>query len=125
MQLLARTFVALVALATLASAQVQPDAGPDQSITYGTSATLAGVLNNRSHLDWWTADGNFATEDCILQYRDDAPMVVSPKLRDAAGRTYGWPSDLLRINGQVYGIESYNRYLYTVNVQTGVCTPIG
>jgi hypothetical protein len=117
--------VALAALASISSAQVSPDAGADQDIAFGSSAALAGVLNNRSPLDFWTADGNLATENCILMYRDGQPLGVSPPLHDAANHVFGWPSDLIPINGQIYGIESYRRSLYTVDVQTGLCSAIG
>lgn len=125
MRLLPSAILAVAALAPQLRAQVSPDAGPDQTISFGTSATLAGALNNRSPLDYWTSDGNFATEDCILMYRDGDPVRSSPRLRDPLGGVMGWPSDLLRIGGQVYGIESARRYLYTVDEVTGVCTPIG
>src|SRR6185436_7708690 len=107
MRNLAFTLFASLFLGAISSAQVLPDAGPDQSIALGSSATLAGVLNNRSPLDWWTADGNLASENCILQYHDGAPLTVSPQLHSPTGQVFGWPSDLLRINGQIYGIESY------------------
>ena len=119
------TFVVFAALATLSSAQVAPDAGLDQTVAFGTAAELTGVLNNRSPVDFWTADGNFATENCILMYRDGQPLGVSPALHDAAGHVFGWPSDLQVIGGQVYGIESFRRSLYTVDVQSGLCTAIG
>jgi hypothetical protein len=111
--------------ASSSTAQIQPDAGPDQSITLPATATLAGSLANRSPLDYWTADGNHATENRIVMYSDAAGIHASPVLHNAAGTIFGWPSDLLEIGGLVYGIESFHRFLYTVDVSTGLCTPIG
>lgn len=125
MRFLPSAMLALAALAPQLSAQVSPEAGPDQTIAFGSSATLAGALNNRSPLDFWTSDGNLATEDCIVMHRDGEPLRASPRLHDPLGAGMGWPSDLLRIGGQVYGIESGRRFLYTVDEITGLCTPIG
>lgn len=125
MRILTCALLALAAFPTLSLAQVSPDAGPDQNVAFGSSAVLAGVLNNRSPLDFWTADGNLATENCILMYHDGQPLGVSPPLHDAFGHVFGWPSDLIPIGGQIYGIESFRRSLYTVDVQTGLCSAIG
>ncbi len=125
MRTLIHASIAIAALSVLAVAQVAPDAGPDQSVPLASGAQLSGVLSNRSPLDFWTADGNFSTEDSIVMYRDGAALSASPRLHDAANHVFGWPSDLQRINGQIYGIESARRVLYTVDVQTGLCTQIG
>ncbi|MCE9593615.1 MAG: hypothetical protein K8S98_05430 [Planctomycetes bacterium] len=114
------SFIALPALA-----QVQPDAGVDQTITLDVGAALQGALPGRSPLAYWTADGNGTTENSIVFYDDTTGVTSSPVLRNAAGKVFGWPSDLLEINGSVYGIESLYRYLYTVDVSTGICTPVG
>ncbi len=124
-----RQLIASLAFAPMfavsALAQVQPDAGPDQSITLPATAQLAGVLNNRSPLDYWTADGNHASENEIVMYSDITGIHYSPVLHNAAGTIFGWPSDLLEIGGKVYGIESLHRFLYTTDVTTGLCTPVG
>lgn len=125
MRFLTQTLLAISAFTTVAFAQVLPNAGADQTIAFGSSASLAGVLNNRSPLDFWTADGNLSTENCVLMYRDGQPLASSPPLHDSANHVFGWPSDLIPINGQIYGIESYRRSLYTVDVQTGLCSAIG
>jgi hypothetical protein len=125
MHRLADFALALTASALAASAQVVPNAGPDLTIALPQSASLAGALQNRSPLVWWTADGNVATENRILMYDEAKGLEASPLLRTAGGLTFGWPSDLIVTHGQVYGIESFHRYLYTVNVRTGLCTPIG
>ncbi|HTF88585.1 MAG TPA: thrombospondin type 3 repeat-containing protein, partial [Planctomycetota bacterium] len=83
------------------------------------------VLNNRSILDWWTADGNHTTENRIVMYSDLTGVTASPELRSTFGVLFGWPSDLIWIGNQLYGIESFQRYLYTVVPETGVCTAIG
>src|SRR5688572_24271599 len=105
--------------------QVSADAGPDQTVTFPGPAQLAGALNNRSILDWWTADGNNATENRIVMYSDVAGVSASPVLKNAAGTIFGWPSDLIWIGGQLHGIESLQRYLYTCDPVSGLCTPIG
>lgn len=125
MRTLASTFLALSALSLVSVAQVAPDAGPDQSVSLASGALLGGVLNNRTPLDFWTADGNGTTEDKIVMYHEGSPLTSSPWLHDSANHVFGWPSDLQRINGQIYGIESARRVLYTVDVQTGLCTQIG
>src|SRR5688572_7682748 len=60
--------LAPVVLCLPAAAQVVPYAGPDFTVALNANATLTGVLNNRSPLDWWTADGNHATENAIVMY---------------------------------------------------------
>ncbi len=125
MRTLIHASLAIATFSVLAVAQVAPDAGPDQSVALTSGAVLSGALNNRSPLDFWTSDGNLSTEDSIVMYRDGAPLSASPRLHDAANHVFGWPSDLQRINGQIYGIESGRRVLYTVDVQTGLCTQIG
>ena len=111
--------------AAVTTAQVSPDAGPDQSIVFPAAAQLTGTLNGRSILSWWTADGNHATENRIVMYSDLTGVTSSPRLETASGQVFGWPSDLIWINGLLYGIESNLRYLYTVDPSTGLCTPIG
>ncbi|MBI5435419.1 MAG: hypothetical protein HZA52_21470 [Planctomycetes bacterium] len=125
MQRNALSFLLAAFCAAPTLAQVQPNAGPDQSVTLDVGATLAGALPGRSPLAYWTADGNAATENAIVFYDDATGATASPVLHDAAGKTFGWPSDLLEIDGLVYGIESLHRYLYTVDVTTGLCKAIG
>lgn len=120
------TFAAVSAFATTSVfAQVTPDAGADQVLPNGSAAVLAGALPGRSPLAYWTADGNLATENAIVFYDDANGTTASPVLHDAAGKIFGWPSDLLEIGGTVYGIESLHRYFYSVDVTTGLCKPIG
>lgn len=117
--------VAIAWLAPGAAAQVVPHAGSDQTILFPAQAALTGELDNRSPLSWWTADGNHATENAIVMYSSDTGYSSSPKLLSTTGLVFGWPSDLIWINGSLHGIESYLRYLYTVVPETGVCTAIG
>jgi thrombospondin type 3 repeat protein len=106
-------------------AQVVPHAGPDQVVLFPAGAALSGELENRSPLNWWTADGNHATENKIVMFDSGSGVSSSPTLKTASGTIFGWPSDLIWINGSLYGIESNLRYLYTVVPETGICTPIG
>jgi len=115
----------LLASALAEPVQVSPDAGPDQALVFPAAAQLSGALDNRSILSWWTADGNLATENRIVMYSDLSGVTSSPRLETATGLVFGWPSDLIWINGQLHGIESNLRYLYTVDPVTGLCTPIG
>ncbi|MCK6448551.1 MAG: hypothetical protein L6Q99_19340, partial [Planctomycetes bacterium] len=110
-----------------AAAQAVPDAGPDQTIGFPGSAVLAGQVSNVSPLDWWTADGNLATENKIVKC--DATGIASsvgPLFNhNNPTEIFGWPSDLVYVGSTVYGIESLKRYLYTVDPNTGECFPIG
>lgn len=125
MRNLIRTLLVLPTFSALAAAQALPIAGREQVVTQLSGAVMSGVLKRRTPLDFWTADGNGATEDKIVMYHEGLPVTSSPWLHDANNMVYGWPSDLQRINGVIYGIESGRRLLYTVDVQTGLCTPIG
>src|SRR5690349_14558005 len=98
------------AAAAAPSPQVSPDAGSDQVVIFPQTVQLGGALNNRSILDWWTADGNNATENRIVMYSDLTGVTSSPPLISTTGIVFGWPSDLIWLNGQLYGIESYQRY---------------
>jgi hypothetical protein len=75
----------LLAFAAAAHAQVSPDAGPDQVVVAPAMAQLSGALHNRSVGDWWTADGNFATENSIVMYSDLTGVTASPKLLTNTG----------------------------------------
>ncbi|MCE9595038.1 MAG: thrombospondin type 3 repeat-containing protein [Planctomycetes bacterium] len=114
-------------LSAVSFSQAVPNAGADQSVTFPAGATLAGAVTNVSPLDWWTADGNLTTENKIVKC--DATGIASsvgPLFNhNSPTQIFGWPSDLVWIGTQVWGIESGLRYLYTVDPTTGECFPVG
>ncbi len=120
---------ALIVLALLApatSAQVQVHAGPNQRLPVGQTLTrLDGKVRNVSPLSFWVADGDGATEDRLLQWHDQTGLTTVGPLTDGAGKTYGWPSDFEEIHGVVYGIETFHKKLYTLDANSGLCTPVG
>jgi hypothetical protein len=121
-------FVALLApwLADVARAQPVVRAGKDQTLAVGQKKTfLTGSVRNLSPLDYWTADGDHATEDMLLEYDDATGLTAVAKMTDAAGKVYGWPSDFESIKGQVYGFDVFQKRLYTIDGTTARVTPIG
>ncbi len=124
MRALAPTLVAIAALAVAGSGQT-PIAGPDQAIPYPYPVTLAGSIQGGTPLVYWTADGNGATENDVLQYDDRTGIRWIGPLRTAAGGTFGSPTDLVRVGSTIYGIDGLRRMLYTLDPTTGIVTPIG
>lgn len=117
---------ALPLLAAAASAQVIVDAGPNQKLRYPShSLKMAGSISNGTPLDFWVADGDNATENYLLKYSDKTGVVPVGPLQTTSGQVFGWPSDLERVNGVIYGIETFHRKLYTLDDSTGICTPVG
>jgi hypothetical protein len=117
-------FVTLGAPATIASAQT-PFAGPDQAIPFPYPVTLAGSIQGGTPLVYWTADGNGATENDVLEYDDRTGVTWIGPLRTASGGTFGYPTDLVRVGATIYGIDGLRRMLYTLDPATGIVTPIG
>jgi hypothetical protein len=101
-----------------------PDAGPDQVVAVGGTAALVGTIHNRSPLDFWVGDGNGIYENQLVHY-DDATGIrgVGPLVRPN-GEYLGWPGDLERIEGRVYGIDVGARCVYAVDLATGTCVPV-
>lgn len=118
--------LALPLFAAAAAAQVQVTAGPSQRLPAGQQMThLAGGVRNVSPLNFWVADGDAATEDHLLKWNDATGLKAVGPLKSTTGKTYGWPSDFERINGVVYGIETFAKKLYTLDPATGICTDVG
>lgn len=113
---------AFLVLAVPAFAQL-PDAGPDQTLSYPAAAQLAGMVNGSSPLDWWTADGNGATENDLIEYSSASGVTAVGPLRTSGGTIYGFPGDLVRVGADVYGIDVSLRRLYVVDPATGIVTP--
>ncbi len=125
-----KTTTALLAGAWLlaagsARAQVVPDAGPDASVTWGDDLLLQGSVANRALLHYVMADGDHATENDFLEYRSDVGLTVIPQPSTTGGTLYNWPSDIVRVNGLDYVIDTGKRQLYTVDLATSVATDVG
>jgi len=125
-----RRSLALAALPFLswsATAQtVSVNAGANQQLPAGHAMTwLHGQLLNPSPVDFWMADGDGANEDKLLKWNDVTGLTAVGPLKNAGGQLYGWPSDLERVQGIVYGLETFHRRLYTLDDQTGLCTDAG
>ncbi len=115
---------ALLGGASAAQAQVQVNAGADFATSSGTPVAMQGVVNNVSPLDFWTADGDGAAEDKLIKSSSVSGRTDVGPLKSPSGQVYGWPSDYERIGGVVYGIETFHKFVYTLNADTGVCTPL-
>lgn len=118
------TSLAVVALCTGAFAQV-PEAGPNQSVYFPTAAALSGSVIDPAPLDWWTADGNNATENYLLKYSASLGVVAVGPLSDASAAVYGYPADFVQVGSTVYGVDASRRQIYTLNGSTGLVTPVG
>jgi len=122
-----RTSGLLLALGTLgapALAQVSVYAGVDQALNYPSAAQLSGSVGNRAPLEWWTGDGNNATENALLRWVEGSGLVGAAVVQTASGTIFGWPSDWIDVGGVIYGSDVMGRRLYTVNPFTGLATPV-
>jgi hypothetical protein len=109
-----------------AAQQVSVNAGPNQQLPAGHNMTrLAGQLLNPSPVDFWVADGDGANEDKLMKWNDVTGLTAVGPLKNAGGQLYGWPSDLERVQGIVYGLETFHRRLYILDATTGLCTDAG
>jgi hypothetical protein len=118
--------VALPLLALSARAQVTVDAGPDQRLPpMQRMAVLSGTATNLTPLDFWIADGDGALENYLLKYDDVTGVTAVGPLKTTGGQIFGWPSDMEHVGAVVYGIETFHRKLYTLDANTGICTPVG
>jgi hypothetical protein len=116
--------LAVLSFAAPAAAQVGADAGQDVTVDYPSAAPLDGVVINRSPIDWWTADGNNATEDYLVKFNSVTGQSAIGPLHTAAGTHYGFPGDLVKVGNQYYGVDAAARYLYTLDPSNGLCTPV-
>ena len=122
MKILAALLVGLLAPRVLAQT---PNAGPDQIVLHPQSAQLAGAVTGRAPLEWWTADGNGATEDMLVKYVEGAGVSAVGPLQTVGGSIYGWPGDLVDVDGTIYGTVILLRQLFTLDPATALCTPVG
>jgi len=98
-------------------------AGQDQIIRDVSVRVQGSVLNQRP-LNFWTGDGDHATEDMLVKYDSRSGTSYAGPLRNREGIHFGWPSDFARINKDVYGIDAHRRRLYKLNGDTGACDPL-
>jgi hypothetical protein len=120
-----RLAVALCALSLPVWGQVGAEAGPSASVDYPASATLAGEVINGTPLEWWTADGNNATEDMLLRWVEGSGLTAPGVIQTSGGTSLGWPADLVSIGGVLYGSDVGLRRLYTLDPNTAIATLIG
>ena len=123
-------FVFMLPLSAAAAAaqppQVAVDAGPNQTLPHPRRITrLEGQVTNVTPLDFWIADGDHATENYLLKYDDRTGLTAVGPLQTSSQQIYGWPSDLEKVGGVVYGIDTFHRKLYRLDAGTGICTPVG
>lgn len=122
MKILAALLVALTA--PLSQAQT-PVAGPSQIVLHPQSAQLAGTVTGGTPIEWWTADGNGATEDMLVKYVEGVGVSAVGPLQTGGGSVYGWPGDLVDVNGTIYGTVILLRQLFTLDPATALATPVG
>ncbi len=106
---------------------VAVDAGPDLEVELGERARLAGTVSGLAPIHFWAGDGNQETENRMLIYHSDTGLDAFGPLVLEGNRTviFGWPSDVVRIDGVVYGIETGKKRFYRLDERTAECTPIG
>jgi hypothetical protein len=91
---------------------------PRMAIT-GVPVTLDGSSSHRSELEFWTADGDGPTENHIVTYSDSKGFGTIGPLVDFRSQPFGWPTDLLLIDGQLIGVDAWRKWLYVINPVSG------
>lgn len=95
-------------------------AGPDQSLVHPSPALLQGSVRDRTILDWWTADGVDATENHLIKHNAKTGTTAIGPIRSWRGRIYGFVTDLVRIDGEVYGVDAARRRLFTIEPRSAL-----
>lgn len=113
--------------AMFARAEISVDAGPDQTVDFPGPVVLQAVVTGLSPLDYWVADGDDQYENMIMKYHSVNGLTQSGPLRDwDQAISYPWPSDMVRINETVFGIDTFRRCLWVLNDDVaGDVTQIG
>ena len=101
------------------------EAGPNLTATVGEEIELQGEVRGLAPIRFWVGDGNLETEDKLITYDEQEGFGVIGPLRSHVGTIYGWPSDLVRIDGVVYGLETQHSRLYVLEAATATCRPLG
>jgi hypothetical protein len=113
----------LLALAPATAAQ-SVDAGADQYGPYPVPQFLDGNVEGLAPVRFWLADGDGANENFVIRYDED--LGQSTLLLSDGVNIVGWPSDILRIDGTLYGIDTFFQQIYTIdNEVTGDVTFLG
>ena len=76
-------------------------------------------------MNFWTGDGDHATEDMLIKYDSRSGVSYSGPLRDREGIRFGWPSDFARVGKYIYGVDADRRRLYKLDGESGIVEPIG
>jgi hypothetical protein len=101
-----------------------PHAGDDLYVDFGAELRLTGSIEGHAPLDFWMADGNDQAENKLMRYHSLEGLSAIGPLRRLNGVTMGWPGDLLRIDGRIYGIDVGARLVYILDEDTGICLPV-
>jgi len=96
-----------------AGAQLTIDAGPDLVQDGTLTFQMNGVVTGLQPYDYWMGDGDLTTENQLVCYDDTLGFTNTPSLMEVgSGTLAGWPSDVVEIAGELYGIETGNQYLW-------------
>lgn len=107
------------------SPAVVADAGPDLRVAPGESVELDGSHSRLAPLDLWLADGSGPNENKLIHYSSDGGVSAAGPLRTVEGIPFAYPSDLVRIDGRVYGVDTYRRQLYLLHPRGARVQPLG
>lgn len=114
-------------LVSVGEAQLTVDAGPNLAQEALLPFQLSGVVTGRQPHDFWMGDGDFATENQLVRYDDTNGFQSTANLKEIlSDMPAGWPSDVVAIGGEYYGIETGNQYLWKlVDFDLGQVEQIG
>lgn len=102
-----------------------PDAGPNFETPWPGSISLDGHVQGANGVEWFSADGNGASEDMLQRFRSGFGTESIAVLHTSGGVTLGWPGDMVRIGAQWWAVDVGQRRLYTLDPNTGLCSLIG
>jgi hypothetical protein len=91
--------------------------------TVGQTVILDGSKSRRSPLEFWVADGDGPLENQIVTYSEASGFGSVGPLVDFRGEPFGWPTDLVFIDGRVYGIDAWRKWMYVVDPENGRASP--
>lgn len=104
---------------------VVAEAGADRSAAVGEVVELDGSSSRLAPLEIWLADGSGPNENKLIVYRADRGVETFGPLRSVSGQAYAYPSDLVQVGGDVYGIDTFRGQLYRLLPKGGQVAPIG
>jgi hypothetical protein len=94
------------------------DAGEDQTVQTESPAILDGRGSTLSPLAFLIGDGNGPLEDRLMEY-DSRTGVSSRTLRDPLNQPFGWPGDMIRVEGALIGADVGSGRLVLVEKNSG------